>query len=166
MKSMHSVAQRKLIRKTQQGEINRRGMSLLEVVIGVAIFLGGMTAIYSLVSTGADASIRAQLQNEAIIHAETKMGEVIGGLFPLENVDAKPVEVDEFSSEGWFWNMNVVAVGDDDYTPLRIEVTVYHEGQQGDPNASFTVYRTIRDPQLFVDAAVAAEEAAAGEDEE
>lgn len=144
-------------------DVSRRsGITLLEVVIAVAIFLAAMTAITRLVTTGTRASVRGQLQTEAILRCESKLGEVIAGIEPLEPVDSQPMPTDD--GEGWVWSMQVI-YGDDEYAPLSLEIMVQHLMQDGSANAAFTIYRTIRDPQLFVDAALAEEEAAA-EDEE
>ena len=121
-----------------------------------------MTAITRLVSTGTRASVRGQLQTEAILRCESKLSEVIAGIEPMESVEAQEMPIED--GEGWVWSMQVI-YGEEEYSPLSLEVMVQHLTTDGSANAAFTIYRTIRDPQLFIDAAVAAEEASQEEEE-
>lgn len=143
----------------------RSGLSLLEVVIAVGIFMASMTAITRLVSTGTRASVRGQLQTEAIFRCESKLSEVIGGVEPLEAVETVEMTSEINGTTGWVWSMEVIR-GDEEYSPITIEILVQHEGSDGEFDAAFNLKRIIRDPQLFEDAALAAEEAAAEEEAE
>lgn len=144
---------------------NRNGLSLLEVVLAVAIFLASMTAITGLVSTGTRASVRGQLETEAILRCESKLGEVLAGIEPLESVDSIDMLSEINGTEGWLWSMDVIR-GDAEYSPITLDITVQHADAAGEINAMFRLKRIIRDPQLFEDSVLAAEEAAADEEEE
>jgi type II secretory pathway pseudopilin PulG len=63
----------------------RRGMSLLEVFIALAIFIAALAVITQIISTGSRASTKAQLQSEATLRAESCMAEAIAGVIPLQN---------------------------------------------------------------------------------
>ena len=49
---------------------SRAGLSLLEVLVSVAIFLGAMTSIMYALTLGQDAEIAARLRSEAVTVAK------------------------------------------------------------------------------------------------
>src|SRR5258708_1867065 len=49
---------------------NRRGLSLFEVLIALAIFMGALAAIGQLIATGARGAVFAKLQTQAVIRCE------------------------------------------------------------------------------------------------
>ena len=57
----------------------RPGLTLLEVVIALAIFLFSLVAIYQLVSIGTDRALDVQQQAQASMLCQSKMNEVLAG---------------------------------------------------------------------------------------
>jgi Tfp pilus assembly protein PilV len=129
----------------------RRGLSLLEVLISVAIFLGSLTAIMQVLNTGRRSELSSRLQSEAVLRCEAKMSEFVAGVEQAVSSQNAPFLEDDDTD--WRWSAEVVESG----TPglLMITVVVEHTTGGDDPNASFSLVRFMRDPQLFVDAALA-----------
>ena len=128
----------------------RRGLTLLEVLISVAIFLGALTAIMQLLNTGQQSEVSARLKTEAVLRCEAKMAEIVSGIEEATSSDEQKFPDDEIGH--WQWSAEV---GNGSATSLlMITVTVEHLPDGKNPNASFTLTRYMRDPQLFIDAAL------------
>lgn len=126
---------------------SRRGISLFEVVLALAIFTGAMTAIAQILRTGSRAAVRAQLESEAVLLCERRMNEVVSGVLPLEGVDHAPFD----NRSNWFWTLNLSDSGV--VNLLKLEVSVEHAGDNGTNRVSYRLTRLMRDPQVYVDAA-------------
>lgn len=130
--------------------MGRRGLSLLEVMISVAIFLGALTAIMQLLNSGQQSEISARLSTEAVLRCEAKMAEIVSGIEEAVSSDDQKFPDDEIGN--WQWSAEV---GNGGATSLlKITVTVEHLPDGKNPNAAFTLTRYMRDPQLFIDAAL------------
>ena len=134
----------------------RMGLTIYEVVLSLAIFVMAMVAISQLISTGSRASSEAQLHSQAAIRAENKMAEIVAGFQPLSAVTG---EVDPNDAR-WLWSMDVVDSANASGVK-ELTVTVTHLSEAGEADVSYTLKRLMRDPQLYIDAALAEEEAAA-----
>jgi general secretion pathway protein I len=130
---------------------DRNGLSLLEVLISVAVFMGAMTAIMFALNVGQRAEVSARLQSEAVLRCESVMGEIVAGAAEAVSSEQNPFIDDETGT--WYWSSEVTtggAVG-----LLQVSVTVEHRPEvDGEPNAAFRLIRYMRDPQLFLDAAI------------
>jgi type II secretory pathway pseudopilin PulG len=137
------------IRNTRSAIRNTpRGISLLEVVIALAIFLTATTIIGQLVSTGSQAAIGAQLKAEAARRCETVMSEAIGGVVPLESTGDVAFEDDPM----WTWSLTI---SDAPVTDLvQIEARVTRQTRVGQPPATMALIRWIRDPALWTQSTV------------
>src|SRR5438270_379146 len=62
----------------------RRGLSLIEVLLALAIMLMSLVAIGRLVDFGADRGLDARLNTQGARLAQAKMAEVEAGVIPLE----------------------------------------------------------------------------------
>ena len=128
----------------------RRGLSLLEVLLSVAIFLGALTAIMQLLNSGQQSEVAARLKTEAALRCEAKMAEIISGIEEAVTSEDQKFPDDEIGN--WRWSAEV---GNGDVTSLlKITVTIEHLPDGKNPNAAFTLTRYMRDPQLFIDAAL------------
>ena len=128
----------------------RHGLSLLEVLLSVAIFLGALTAIMQLLNSGQQSEVAARLKTEAALRCEAKMAEIVSGIEEAVSSEDQKFPDDEIGN--WHWSAEV---GNGDVTSLlRITVTVEHLPDGKNPNAAFTLTRYMRDPQLFIDAAL------------
>lgn len=136
---------------------SRSGISLFEVVLALAIFIGAMAAMAQILRTGSRAAIRAQLTSEAVILSELRMNELVSGVLPLESVSRAPFD----GKPNWFWTVNI----SDSNVPslLKLEVIVEHQGDRGASTVTYQLARLMRDPQVYVDAANEAAAAASAE---
>ena len=123
---------------------NSSGITLLEVLIALAIFLGAVTVVAQIVSTGSQAAIGAQQRAEAVHRCETVLAEALAGSIPLQTSGATFEDNPE-----WSWNMTV---GDGPHVDLlAIEVVVVHTNQLGETDPPFTLDRWVRNPELFLE---------------
>jgi Tfp pilus assembly protein PilV len=134
----------------------RRGLSLFEVIVALAIFMGSIAAIGQLVSTGVRGAVQARLQSQAVIRCESKMAEIVSGYLPLRS-GATNVPFPDDSS--WNWS---VAISSGPHDGLYVvEVTVTHPSGTLAGNQSYALRRLVRDPQLELDAYAKQQEDAA-----
>ena len=129
---------------------NRSGLSLLEIIISVAIFMASLAAIMEGLQIGRRSELSARLQSEAVLRCETVMGEILSGVKEAASAQGNPFDDDETGN--WEWTAEVTEAG----TTGLLQVTILVEHRPGDeePNAAFTLVRFMRDPQLFLDAAL------------
>jgi general secretion pathway protein I len=126
----------------------RTGLTLLEVIISVAIFLGGLTAIMQALALGQRSELSARLQSAAVVRAEAVMAEMISGVAELATSAGNRFDDDETGN--WQWSAEVVDAGVTGL--LQITVLIEHKPGGEEPNGAFSVMRYVRDPQLFLDA--------------
>ena len=129
---------------------NRSGLSLLEIIISVAIFMASLAAIMEGLQIGRRSELSARLQSEAVLRCETVMGEILSGVKEAASAQGNPFDDDETGN--WEWTAEVTEAG----TTGLLQVTILVEHRPGgeEPNAAFTLVRFMRDPQLFLDAAL------------
>lgn len=94
----------------------RRGLSLLEVLVSLAIFLMSLVAISQLISTGSDMATDVQWLSRAMMLAESRMAELTAGSLPLTAQSETPCEEDQDFS----WSVS----SDADSAPGLFRVTV------------------------------------------
>ncbi|MCP4785439.1 MAG: hypothetical protein GY903_24735 [Fuerstiella sp.] len=135
----------------------RSGITLLEVLLATAIFMGSLTAILQVMRVGHDSRLSAKLDSEAALRCESKLSELISGISPLTSESNQPFE----DSENWRYTITVEEGPGESL--LLVSVRVEHVIAEQLPNSTFLLVRLMRDPQLFLDAAMAAEEAEAEE---
>ena len=135
----------------------RRGITLYEVVLALAIFAGAMAAVSQVVATGARAALQARLQSQAILLCESKMGEVIAGV-----TQAQPISEATFASDptldGWTWSLAVQPGPRTGVMSVAVSVACRRAGSQVD--ASFTMTRLVRDLTAFATSETQAEQQA------
>lgn len=128
----------------------REGITLLEVLIALAIFLGAFTIISQIMRTGAQASNQGQQQNEIVLRARSLMNEVLAGSVELQSVQDSSFE----DTDAYVWSM---MVSDGPIPDLFVvEITVARRRQDGSIDMPFTLTRYMRDPEVFMQSTVAA----------
>jgi hypothetical protein len=121
----------------------------MEVIIGLAILVGSIAIVSKLVELGVRASQYARLQTRAVMLAQSKMGEVVAGVVPLDSAGG-----DVFSEDpAWQWE---IAVSDGPVDGLRwVTVTVAPapsgELQTNRESVAFTLSRWLLDPSYSAD---------------
>ncbi|MCA8991388.1 MAG: prepilin-type N-terminal cleavage/methylation domain-containing protein [Planctomycetaceae bacterium] len=135
------------LRRKLGNNANRRGISLLEVVIALAIFMVTFAVISrDIVRVGARAATEALMENEASVKAESVMNEVLAGVKPMTSTSSTTFDDDAT----WTYT---IEVGDGPHTDLkRIDVTV-SKPNGNDIDWTLTISRYARDPELFLGAA-------------
>lgn len=133
---------------TSHGRRSRQGITLLEVLIALAIFLGAFTVISQIMRTGAQASTQGQQENEIVLRAKSLMNEILAGSVEMSPVDQAPFD----DSDAYVWSLSV----SDGPVPdlFLIEVTVARRLQNGTIDMPFTLSRYMRDPEVFLQTTV------------
>lgn len=133
---------------------SRRALTLFEVVLAVAIFFGAATVLSQLYSSGTRAALRAKLESQAVMLADSKMSDVLAGVETMDNVAGGTFADPELAD--WSWSL---VMGEGPHVDLlALELTVTHAAGSDLGRVSWTLRRYVRDPQVFIDAAL--EEAA------
>ena len=130
----------------------QRGFTILEVIIAVGILLASLTAIFQLLSLGTRAATQGDFRSQAVVLADAKMNEAIAGVNSLESSSETTIE----EAPDWTWSMTVEDASLQDL--LSVTVTVTREGSNPGASHSYSLNRYVRDPQLFIDAALGATE--------
>lgn len=136
----------------------RRGLSLLEVLTALAIFMLSVVVISQMVDSASRTAFRAQKLTKAALLAESKMAELGIGLEPLESIGRQSLEDPE---PGWSYSINVVP---ENWSQVQIDgqgviglntvhVTVVWTNPRGSDEAEYTLSRMLLDPRLRVPAA-------------
>lgn len=124
------------------------GLTLLEVLISLSIFLGALTALSQLIGIGSRAAVQTQLRTQAIFRCQSILSEVLAGARPMESVSMAAFDDD---SESWKWSLNVEP-GDYD-NMLKLTVLVQYAGDSETVSSSYQLIRQVRDPSMLLDAA-------------
>lgn len=132
---------------------SRAGLTLLEVLISLAIFLGALTALSQLIGIGSRAAVQAQLRTQAILKCQSKLAEVLAGAQPLESVSQAAFE----DEENWKWSLDVQPGAYENM--LQLTVSVLYSGAGESVTTSYQLTRQIRDPAMLLDAANTVESA-------
>ena len=72
----------------------RKGLSLIEVIIALTIFLFAFVAIGRLVDISIDQAIEVDYQADAVRLAQSKLAEVSAGIVPMQSAGETPIEED------------------------------------------------------------------------
>ena len=125
-------------KKPRSGADRRSGLTLFEVLLSLAIFVGAMSVIGLLTGNGLRAAVRARLQTEAVLRCQTKLAEVLAGVERAEPVIHQRFEDDE----RWFWSLSV----DDTETRglAKLEMTVQRVSDEKMGEISYTLVRLQR----------------------
>lgn len=83
----------------------RRGFTLLEVILALAIFVGAIAVLSRLLVVGVENAEAAQWQSQAWLIAESRWSELESGIRTLS--DSGPYEVEEMP--GWQWSMQATS---------------------------------------------------------
>ena len=126
---------------------SRQGLTLLEVLLSLGLFLGALAALSQLWYGGVRASVQARLATQAILRCESKLNEVVAGAVPLLDTTDTPFEDDST----WTWSLQVLPSDVHANVKLLI-VSVSHPGQGGLSASGYQLSRLLRDPQVWTDA--------------
>lgn len=140
-------------RPCPQRRTGPRGLTLLEVLVSTAIFLGALTAIMEIMRIGHDSRLSARMDAEAALYCESIMSEIVSGVRPVSDESAQ-IENQEY----WQYSISTEDGGGEGL--IQVNVLVEHRVGDNLPAAYFQLRRLMRDPQMFLDAALSASESA------
>jgi general secretion pathway protein I len=128
---------------TNRRSQNRKGISLVEVLIALAIFLMSLSVIGQLVDIGSDNALRAKSQNTATRLAMSKMAEIEAGVIVASTSASGDFSQD--GDEGWTWEMNSTA---SDVANLYSVTVTVSRTLRGEP-FRVVITQTVFDPQAM-----------------
>lgn len=97
-------------------KLKRSGLSLLEVLVSLAIFLMSLVALSQLISNGSDMARDVQWLSRGMMLAESRLAELTAGSLPLSAQSETPCDEDQDFS----WSVSA----DADSAPGLYRVTV------------------------------------------
>ena len=86
-----------------RNRMNRRGLSLLEVLLAIAILGGCLAAIGTLVRIGVISALDTRLRSEANILCDAKMAELSAGVLELRSYGPTPIR----DEPNWYFSVDV-----------------------------------------------------------
>ena len=137
---------RRILNAAERKSASRPGLTLLEVLLSLGLFLGALAALSQLWYGGVRASVQARLSTQAILRCESKLNEAVAGAVPLQSTTDTPFEDDST----WTWSLQVLP--DSHANVLLLIVNVSHPGQGGLSASGYQLSRLLRDPKVWTDA--------------
>ena len=125
----------------------RRGLTLLEVLLALAILMMALTAIGRLVDIGSDQELQGRVQTQGSRLALAKLGEFESGAAPLESGSG----TFEGDDAGWQWTADIQQQSTPNLYLVTISATRDLKGQP----VTITMSQMIFDPAVFGTAAEA-----------
>lgn len=136
---------------------HRTGLTLLEVILALAIFVMSIAVISKLVELGVRASQYTQLQTRAVMLAQSKMGEFVAGILPLDSASGDTFVEDP----AWQWQAAISDGPVDGLKWVSITVAPASTGELATnrERVEFTLSRWLLDPSYSADLDLAASSA-------
>jgi general secretion pathway protein I len=122
---------------------HRRGLTLMEVVVAMAILLMALSAIAPLIQIGMLQAGEAQTRSTALKKCQSKIAEVMAGIEPLSGQTDSPF-ADE-ADDSWKWSMDV-SQPTEVANVWAVQVTVYR--QMPSYKISVTLSHMVMDPSI------------------
>ncbi|HET6425141.1 MAG TPA: hypothetical protein VFG20_15750 [Planctomycetaceae bacterium] len=121
----------------------RRAFTLLEIVLGMAIFFGSLAIFSQILWNGSRAAVQSQLRSQALVRCEAKLGEVVAGALPFQS-QANQTFSSEPADVGWTWSVEIQPTNHPNLNNVVVEVE--HVGNSGLSQAAVRLHRWMRDP--------------------
>ncbi len=125
----------------------RRGLSLLEVILAIAILGGALAIIGELIRIGARNAAAARDLTTAQLYCESKMGEAAAGVIYLENLETETLD------EDGEWMCAITTEALDQQQLVAVTVTVGQNPDVFNRPVSFSMTRWIIDPSYVAECA-------------
>ena len=128
--------------KHPHGSMPRRsGLSLLEVVIALAIFLFSLAGISQLVNVANDRSLEVQLQLQATQLCQTKLAELSVGVVPLMT----QTDVPFLDDPEWQWSVECNPGPIEGLWSIRVSIS---RSQSNGSRRDWSLSQAVLDPSL------------------
>lgn len=129
-------------RQVACGRSFKRGLSLLEVILAIAILGGSLAVLGELLRLGSMAAARSRDLSTAELLCETKLAEVASGIEPMDGASSTPID----DSGEWLYS---VTVGETDQEGLlSILVTIQQNPETAARPVMFSLTRWVIDPTV------------------
>ncbi|MGC3967658.1 MAG: type II secretion system minor pseudopilin GspI [Pirellulales bacterium] len=138
----------------RRGRLSRRGFTLLEVLLALAILVGSLATLGELVRMGLQNAHRAAASTTAQLLCESKLAEITAGIMPPSSTSAAPLD-----AEG-LWQYAVAVEPTIDASLLVVRVTVAENLPSQQSPVEYSLVRWMVDPEAAAAAEAAAESAA------
>ena len=116
---------------------NRRGFSLMEVMLATGVLLGSSVALIELANLGRRQASRAYDLNEAQLLCQAKLDEMVAEIEPVKAAEEQELE----DHPGWMYSVEI------EPTRMRrlsaVKVSVFQEEHDGNRPARFTLVRWL-----------------------
>ena len=123
----------------------RRGFSLLEVILALAILAGAVAVLGEVARHAMRNAQVARDSSRAQLLCETKMAEICAALAPLDSVDGAPLEQpDDQGQPEWFYSVQADSI--DQEGLMTVRVTVTHRRSPDERPLEISLVRWIVDP--------------------
>ena len=127
----------------------KRGFTLLEMILSLAILAGAMAAIGELVRMGGARSGQAVELTRAELLAESMMAEIAAGARTSDPVFMAPYE-EEFGADGEpMWLYSIETENTEQQGMLSIRVTVARNDESGGGGTQYSLVRWMVDPEFL-----------------
>ncbi|HWB10498.1 MAG TPA: prepilin-type N-terminal cleavage/methylation domain-containing protein [Pirellulales bacterium] len=135
------------VRKAKGDAGGRRGFSLLEVVLALAILTAAVAILGELIRAGLRNAQLARDLSKAELLCESTIYQIESGLLPPQPAQRSPVD----QEPGWYYSVENESTG----TPtqsglLRLRVTIELNPDKQKRPTKFSVVRWMRDPSLVL----------------
>jgi type II secretion system protein I len=118
----------------------RRGLTLLEVLLSLAILAVALGAIAQLTANGVRGSVRSRLQMQAVARCQSKLAEIVTGAEPLRPVDRRCFEDDR----RWTWSLTIAPQTTSGLLLLQVSVGRVTDSRVAE--ISYSLNRLVRPP--------------------
>jgi general secretion pathway protein I len=120
----------------------RRGLSLLEVVVSMAILLMSAVALSQLVTFGSARALDAQQQATGTMLAQRKLAEVMIGAVPASSSGFAPFDDDGMPNWQWKLDVNSNSVAG----VYNVQVTIKYDSPDGSSDLQVELGQMMFDP--------------------
>ena len=122
----------------------RTGLTLLEVLVALAIFLMAWVGIARLIGMASDQALDSRLETEALQLAQSKLDEVISGVTALQSQSDSAVDPSEApgGQQGWTWSLDANPADILNLWTVQVRVRCQRDGL----NTQVTLTQLVLDP--------------------
>lgn len=146
--------------RSRRASASRRGLSLLEVVLALAILAVSAALLAQITRQATDNAMSAQKLAHAQMLCESKMAEVLVGAIPMEPLDWTLNEDGSLPGQ-WYYRLETTTTERENMVGLRLAVTDNPNPMTGSPELFFLM-RWVIDPSLGLDTAPSSDPSATG----
>lgn len=128
----------------------RRGLSLMEVLVALAIFVMGFVALGQILTLSSNQAVEIKFQSIATRMAQSKMAQAVSGIIPLSSQS----QVSDDDDPDWYWSIEVSQANLPGVTAIPDAFQSYFQSvtirvSHADPTGNMTDYCVLT--QLVLD---------------